>query len=161
MANNPNHMDNLEKHREATQFSSGDEAVMKAKKGGKKKAENIKAKKLFKEAITDILDIPANDQMLKMIQNAFGIKGENITLKEAMIYAQALKAISDKDTQAFNALVDRVEGKPKQSTELTVTEEIPLYDNEKMREIKKRLGDEDFKAEYYQEPQDEPETSTD
>ena len=77
-------------------------------------------KKLFREAMIDILELPANDKMLAMIQKAFSIgKNKQITLKEAMIYAQAIKAIKDKDTQAFNALVDRVDGKPVATTQLT------------------------------------------
>ncbi len=40
--------------------------------------------------------------------------------------------------KAQSELWDRQEGKPKQSTELTVKEELPLHDNERMREIKKR-----------------------
>lgn len=86
--------------------------------GAKKSLETKRKKKLFKQIINDIMDQPATKEMEKVIQKSFGANGVDLTLKEAMVYAQVVKAIKKQDTQAFNALVDRVDGKPVQDTKI-------------------------------------------
>ena len=95
-----------------TAMLTEEERKAMATRAGIASGESRKKKKIFKEAISNILELPATDKMLKQIQNAFDIgKGTKLTLKEAMVYAQTIKAIANKDTQAFNALVDRVDGR--------------------------------------------------
>jgi len=115
MANN----ENLLKGNPATEFSSGQEAVENGAKGGLASGIAKRKEKVFTKTITDILNRPATNKMLKMIQKTFEVtKDVKLTLKEAMVYAQTIKAINNKDTKAFNALVDRVDGKAVQETEL-------------------------------------------
>lgn len=99
-------------------ITSTEQARRLGSMGGKAAQETHKKKKIFKELITDILNQPATEKMTNQIQKAFEVKGQNLTLKEAMVYAQTIKAISKQDTQAFNALVDRVDGKAVQETNI-------------------------------------------
>lgn len=48
-----------------------------------------------------------------------GLKGEPITYMEAIIIRMIQRAMKG-DTTAFNAILDRMEGKPKQTTDLNV-----------------------------------------
>lgn len=142
MANN----ENLRKGKD-TQFSkqSGEEAVRNGKKGGKSSGKSKRKSKIFKEAITQILDSPTPDKMVREIQELFNLtKGIKITLKEAMIFAQILKAIRDGDTQAFNALVDRVDGKAIQSIETSEasTRELCIITQDRMNKEKELLDEE-------------------
>jgi len=86
--------------------------------GGKASGISKRKGKIFGELITKILNQPATAKMAAQIQKSFEVKGEDLTLKEAMVYAQTIKAISKQDTQAFNALVDRVDGKAVQETDM-------------------------------------------
>lgn len=86
--------------------------------GGKKSGEAKRKKKVFTETIKSILNQSITPGMAKMIQKNFGEVGVNLTIKDAMVYAQTAKAIQKQDTQAFNAIVDRVDGKPIQDTKL-------------------------------------------
>jgi ribosome-interacting GTPase 1 len=103
----------------ATQFKSGKEAALNGAKGGIKSGESKRRTKLFNELIKNILEKPATAEMTQTLKDSFGVQGQELTLKEAMVYAQTLKAISKQDTQAFTALVDRVDGKPVQESQLS------------------------------------------
>jgi len=46
--------------------------------------------------------------------------GNPRTYLDAMVMAQIKKAVTKNDTAAFNALLDRLEGKPKQTTDITL-----------------------------------------
>ncbi len=122
-----------------------EEAKNNGKKGGKASGEARRKKKIFKEAITQILDLPAPDKMVRVIQEVFNItKHTKITLKEAMVFAQTIKAIKDMDTQAFNALVDRVDGKAIQSIETSEasTRELCIITQDRMSKEKELLDKE-------------------
>jgi hypothetical protein len=85
-------------------------------KGGIKSGEKRRKNKVFREAILAIIDLPAPQEMLEDIQEAFKIgKETTLTIKEAMIFAQALVAIRKGNTKAFLALVEQVDGKAAQS----------------------------------------------
>ena len=75
MANN----ENLKKGKD-THFATNtsEEQARIAKEGGIASGEAKRASKLFKEAMTDILDLPITPAMLEMIQKAFNVgKGVN------------------------------------------------------------------------------------
>ena len=66
----------------------------------------------------------AAESMLK----ALGIEVDEITVEWLMYMAQIQKAVQEQDTQAFNAVMDRVKGKPKQSIEVEARELPPILD---------------------------------
>jgi hypothetical protein len=46
--------------------------------------------------------------------------GNPLTWMDAMVVAQIKKAVAKNDTAAFNALLDRMEGRPKQTTDINL-----------------------------------------
>lgn len=80
--------------------------------GGHKTAELTKRRRAFKHYINTILDQPVKGSIAKKLKQDVDFEKDKLNFKEAMIFAQILKAIKVADTHAFNAIVDRVEGKP-------------------------------------------------
>lgn len=93
--------------------------------GGKKSGEAKRKNKTFKEAIEFALSLEAPEDFKKKMIEAFGIKDVNLTNRDAMVLAQMSKAVKKQDTAAFNAIADRVEGKPTQLIESKKVEEKP------------------------------------
>lgn len=63
----------------------------------------------------------------EFILNPITKKQQKLTVLDSMALAQIAKARKG-DTQAFNALLDRIEGKPKQQTEITGLDGKDLLD---------------------------------
>jgi hypothetical protein len=59
---------------------------------------------------------------------ALGIEVDEVTVEWLMYLAQIQKAVQQGDTNAFNAVMDRVKGKPKQSLEVEAKEPPPILD---------------------------------
>jgi hypothetical protein len=65
------------------------------------------------------LDAVATNPNTKKKVALKGLKGEPITYMEAIIIRMIQRAMKG-DTTAFNAILDRMEGKPKQTTDITL-----------------------------------------
>jgi len=138
-------MPNEENLKPFTSDQSREAAATNGRKGGIQTGINKRKNKVFGKLIRKILDQPVTSKMADNIQAAFSIKGEELTLKEAMIYAQTLKAISSEDTQAFNALIDRVDGKPIQQVETNNISDIKntvVITDKELKEAKNKLSEE-------------------
>jgi len=85
-----------------------------AKKGAVASAEVRRAKKQRKLILQEILELKLNEKVADKIAKAYGVDAKDITLEAAMDFMQVNKAIESKDTQAYNAVKDRVYGKPTQ-----------------------------------------------
>ena len=77
-----------------------------------------------KKALKDLLNITTigkfskdKNDYRKMCSDFMGIPEEEVTIKMIMEFRQIEKAIKSKDTFAFNAIMDRGFGKPKQEIE--------------------------------------------
>lgn len=106
--------------------------------GGKASQRVQKKNKMFKELILEILSQPATSKMCQQIQKSFEIKGQDLTLREAMVYAQAIKAIYRQDTKAFEVLRDTVGEKPTEKIETTEKkfDVVEIVDGEEVIELK-------------------------
>lgn len=81
-------------------------------------------KKRGQELAKAILDMAFkgqdNSQLKKQAAAYFGVKEKNITVEMMLLFRQAEKAIQKADTNAFNAVMDRTFGKPKQESVVKV-----------------------------------------
>ena len=94
-----------------------------AKKGAAASAEVRREKKKRKLILQDILELKLNEKVASKIAKAYGVDAKDISLEVAMDCMQVNKAIESKDTQAYNAVKDRVYGKPKQEIQQHNTHE--------------------------------------
>lgn len=92
-------------------------------KGGVASGKARRAKKQRKLILQDILELKLNEKVASKIAKAYGLDAKDITLEAAMDFMQVNKAIESKDTQAYNAVKDRVYGKPKQEIQQNNTHE--------------------------------------
>jgi hypothetical protein len=92
-------------------------------KGGIESVKVRRAKKQRKLILQDILELKLNEKAASKIAKAYGLDAKDITLESAMDFMQVNKAIESKDTQAYNAVKDRVYGKPKQEIQQHNTHE--------------------------------------
>lgn len=100
-------------HLKQYQFKPGNQMSRKPKrKSFKKVAEEIWQLALTPNALSDD-NKQLKEYIEQRVQRAKRDGQRYITLKQAMIFAQMYKAVNG-DTQAFNAVCDRVEGKPVQ-----------------------------------------------
>lgn len=94
-------------------FSSSNQPTGKAKSEGKRKARLLK----------DILELsfvgPPRGKLKQTAADYLGIPVEEMTVEYLMHFAQIRKAIKDGNTFAYMAVLDRAQGKPKQSTDVT------------------------------------------
>lgn len=91
--------------------------------GGIASGKARRAKKQRKLILQDILELKLNEKVASKIAKAYGLDAKDITLEAAMDFMQVNKAIESKDTQAYNAVKDRVYGKPKQEIQQHNTHE--------------------------------------
>tara|TARA_R110002020_G_scaffold13283_3_gene48086 strand:- start:2474 stop:2896 length:423 start_codon:yes stop_codon:yes gene_type:complete len=94
-----------------------------AQKGGIASVEARRKKKQRKLILKDILELNLNEKVAAKIAKAYGVDAKDISLEAAMDFMQVNKAIESKDTQAYNAVKDRVYGKPKQEIQQHNTHE--------------------------------------
>ena len=91
----------------------------RAREAGKKSKRGKSITTIINEILS--VEYPTPEKLKNIFPN------EKYSGKELMVMAQMAKAIKE-DTQAFNALIDRLDGKPKQTTDLTVSEKPRLQD---------------------------------
>ena len=97
-------VNNLKKGNPDTQFKSGREAVENGRKGGKKKGENYRKRKEFKEAIKLALTVVVEED--KSVQD----KGIEALMKKFM----------SGDVKAFEVIRDTIGEKPTDKQEVKV-----------------------------------------
>lgn len=100
---------NLEKRKKFTSKNQPDPEL---------KSKGWKKKMLLKDIAEQIVKGGAVDD-LKPIADYLGVSQENIDVETLMHLSQISKAIQKKDTQAYNAVLDRLKGKPMQAIDHT------------------------------------------
>lgn len=90
------------------------EARKISQQGGINSGKVRRAKKQRKLILQEILELKLNEKVASKIAKAYGVDAKDISLEAAMDFMQVNKAIESKDTQAYNAVKDRVYGKPTQ-----------------------------------------------
>lgn len=100
--------EDLKKGNPKTQFSRENQPSSKAKSEGRKK------KYLLKDISKQLL---AGDSKSAMedLARYLGVDVEQIDVETAMHLKQMEKALKDGDTKAYNAVMDRIKGKPVQA----------------------------------------------
>lgn len=96
-----------------------DELRSMTTKGGIASGVARRKAKTIKEILREAMKGAAPKDAVNVLVQAFGLDPKDITNADAMIYAQMHKAIAKRDTAAFNAVLDRVDGKPMQAVEHT------------------------------------------
>ena len=99
------------------------EARKISQQGGINSGKARRKKKQRKLILQEILELKLNEKVASKIAKAYGVDAKDITLEAAMDFMQVNKAIESKDTQAYNAVKDRVYGKPKQEIQQHNTHE--------------------------------------
>lgn len=116
-----------QKGRSATpekQFSADNQPSGKAKSEGKAAAK--RGRELTK-ALLELTFTGAKDSPLKKaIAEYFGVPAEDLTIEMMMNMRQMEKAIQKADTFAYNAVMARAFGMPKQQTEVTGKDGQPI-----------------------------------
>lgn len=75
----------------------------------------------------------------KAASEYYNIPEEEITVEMMMLFRQTEKAIQKADTGAFNAVMDRAHGKPKEKVEMTGKDGKDLYTEKSDDELKTML----------------------
>ncbi len=112
------------------------EAREQGRKGGIASGKARREKKAMKELLNDILDLPLKDgktDEIKSLEEIEGKKlnGKNVTVEQAMIFMQVLKALKG-DTTAFIALRDTSGQKP--SDKLDIDGGLPIVIKDDVKE---------------------------
>lgn len=81
-----------------------------------------------------------NDALKKAAAEYYGVKPEDITVEMMMVFRQAEKAIQKSDTNAFNAVMNRAHGLPKQvqvTADLKRNEDLDLtqFTDDELRQL--------------------------
>jgi hypothetical protein len=108
--------DNLKKGNKQHQFTSKNQPSKEAKKQGWRK------KLVLKDIASQIVQGQAIDD-LKPLAIYLGIEESEIDVETLMHLSQMSKAIKEQDTRAYNAVMDRLKGKPKQEVDHTTNGE--------------------------------------
>lgn len=103
---------------EFTSEQNREEAAKNGKKGGKASARARRERKAMREAFQELLKLPMKDEDLtEGIQALSDLKGANITVQEAIAFAQIRKAIKG-DTTAAAFVRDTSGEKPAEKLEV-------------------------------------------
>ncbi len=106
-----NRADNFGEKRMLTVFTAERQPETEARKKGWLKRK--KAKDLVKEIMS--LDfVGANPEFRENMARYFGVEPEELSVEGALVMAQLAPAINKGDTAAFNSIMDRAYGKPKE-----------------------------------------------
>ena len=81
-------------------------------KKGKVTTRSILKKFLKMKASNALLGLDDDNKIIKALNETYGF---NMTMRDMMCLSQIKKAIVANDTQAFNAIIDRIDGKPVQT----------------------------------------------
>jgi len=106
---------------------STDEARSMGKKGGIASGKARREKKMFRETLETILFMPmktGESMDVEKIQNFASIKGQNISVQEAIMIAQVQKAMKG-DTRAAEYIRDTVGQKPTDNMNMSL--ELPVF----------------------------------
>lgn len=94
------------------------------------KKEGWLRKKRAQELVKAMLELnfkgDKNTALKKEAAEYFGINAKEITVEMLLVYKQTKKAIEESDTQAFNAVMDRAYGKPKEKLEHSGVDDGPI-----------------------------------
>lgn len=107
----------------AHNFKNIEEASRAGKKGGRKSAEVRRRKAEIKETLALIMSLPLTSKEMadiEKIKSAGDMVGANITVQEAIILAQARKAIEG-DTRAADLILKLAAGDADAHKEINVT----------------------------------------
>ena len=96
----------------ATQFGKDNQPSPEAKSAGKKR------KRILKE-IAEQLITGKSKKALESLADYLGIEVDEIDLKLAMHIKMIEKVLKEGDVRAYNSIMDRLEGKPKQAIDHT------------------------------------------
>ena len=112
-------IERLNSHRHITRFSKDNQPSPEAKRKGhqKKKALRDMGELLASGKVFDEIEVDGKS-MSQLISDMYGVPIEEVSLTVLAGLRQLQKAITDGDTKAFTAFMDRVEGRPKQSIEI-------------------------------------------
>jgi len=82
----------------------------------------------FKTILDEILDLPA-DMTISEVQEYTEKLGRKLTNREIMLIRMMAKAITDPESKSMQHILDRVEGKPQQSIDVTSNGvNVPIVD---------------------------------
>ena len=96
--------ENLKKGKE-TQFQSGEKAARNGQKGGIKSGEVRRRKKLLKECMENLLQMPVSDKKIYKKLESMGVAPEDIDNRYQITVALFLKAASG-DVSAYKEIRD-------------------------------------------------------
>lgn len=91
--------------------------------GGRPKG--LKNRATIARAIMD-MKVKYPEEVLVELKKMYPDMTNNVTVEEAMAIMQAVKAIQDKDTAAYRALMDSGYGSPKQEIDQNIKTERPI-----------------------------------
>ena len=111
-----------------------EEARERGRNGGIASGKAKRRNKTLKQAVEYALSLDAPKEVQKKMAETLGIDHKDIKNLDAMVFAQLFKAIRKGDTAAFNAVSDRLEGKPKNFLETTTSDDKP--DDDVMEMVK-------------------------
>ena len=117
-----------------------EEVRQMTQKGGINSGKARRAKKQRKLILQDILELKLNEKVASKIAKAYGVDAKDISLEAAMDFMQVNKAIESEDTQAYNAVKDRVYGKPTQEIQQNIDVASTPTSNS-IEEVEALLGD--------------------
>lgn len=87
-------------------------------KGGKRGQETLRKRLAQKRALETILSLKVKNKKLVQQMKDLGIDDENLINEYAIAISQFIKAVQG-DTNAYKAILDRVDGQPKSEIELS------------------------------------------
>lgn len=91
-----------------------DEQRQITQQGGIASGKARRTKKAIKNMLEAMINSPIDPKEAQEIAESYGIDASTLTKETALIHAMINKAIHKEDVQAFNSIMDRLHGKPKQ-----------------------------------------------
>lgn len=127
-----------------TSEQNREEAAKNGRKGGIASGEARRRKKTMRETIEAILDMQVGKGKsadIETIKTFAGLKGKNITVQEAMIIAQAQKALKG-DLAALQFIRDTVGQKPSDNINFGANMDNP-FEGLTTEQLEKLAGDDE------------------
>ena len=114
-------------HPENLKTLTPEEAREQGRKGGIASAAKRKEKKALRATLEALLDMPINEGVeedLEGIQNLARLKGANIDVQTAVMFAQIKKALKG-DTRAAEFIRDTIGQKPGEKVDMSLA--VPIF----------------------------------
>ena len=114
-------------HPENLRTLTPEEAREQGRKGGIASAAKRKEKKAMKATLETLLSMPINEGLeeeLEGIQNLARLKGANIDVQTAVMFAQIKKALKG-DTRAAEFIRDTIGQKPGEKVDMSLA--VPIF----------------------------------